>query len=349
MKIDRLLALTIFLLNHGQTSSAELARRFEVSQRTIMRDLDTLCLAGIPVVAERGVAGGYRIMDSFVLERQVATTTDYSYIVAALEGLASAYNGKDLDTVLEKMRALAGSVSDDSCGGYSTYPERSASGFVHSAVVPTVDLSVARENLGVNEALFLLNRAIQLSRRVQFVYTNARDETRSVTAEPVTVIYKWYNWYLAAWDCGRGDYRMFKIVRLCALGIVPEEIKRPHSPRKVLACLETQRAKHEAGRMVEVTLRCSARIEARCREYLNGKIVARHGNGDFDYVFTVPDGEQFWFGVLLSFGADAQVLSPRFLIDRMTSICARILSLYDKIEGDPSATSEQPSASVNLP
>ncbi|KAB1438376.1 helix-turn-helix transcriptional regulator [Candidatus Galacturonibacter soehngenii] len=63
MKIDRLLRITIYLLNHGKTSSAVLADYFEVSQRTIMRDMDALCLAGIPVCSTTGVDGGYEIME----------------------------------------------------------------------------------------------------------------------------------------------------------------------------------------------------------------------------------------------------------------------------------------------
>lgn len=320
MKTGRLLALTVFLLNHGRTSSSELARRFEVSRRTIIRDMDTLCLAGIPVAAERGAGGGYRIMESFVLDRQLATAADYSCIVAALEGLASAYAGKDVDAVLEKMRALAGSVRDG------------------PSAVPMVDLSAAQEDCGVNESLFLLNRAIQLGRRVAFAYTNASDETRRVTAEPVTAIYKWYNWYLAAWDCGRGDYRMFKLVRMRGLTVIPEESRRTHSPRDVLERLEARRAEHEAERTLEVRLRCSARLESRCREYLSGRVTARHGNGDFDYAFTVPDGEQFWYGVLLSFGADARVLSPRSLIDRVAATCAQLLDLYGRPPCGPDVT-----------
>ncbi|HAH62027.1 MAG TPA: YafY family transcriptional regulator, partial [Treponema sp.] len=59
MKIDRLLAVTIYLLNHEKTSASALARQFEVSVRTIQRDIESLCLAGIPVAAEYGADGGY--------------------------------------------------------------------------------------------------------------------------------------------------------------------------------------------------------------------------------------------------------------------------------------------------
>lgn len=91
MKLDRLLGITIYLLNHEKTSASTLAKRFEVSVRTIQRDIEALCMAGIPVAASMGADGGYEILDTFCMERQTAEQTDYQHIVAALQGLLSAY------------------------------------------------------------------------------------------------------------------------------------------------------------------------------------------------------------------------------------------------------------------
>jgi len=87
---------TIYLLNHGRVTAAKLAERFEVSTRTIMRDMDTLCIAGIPVFVHMGPEGGYEIMDSFKLQQHLLGTVDYSFIVSALQTLSSAYEDKDL-------------------------------------------------------------------------------------------------------------------------------------------------------------------------------------------------------------------------------------------------------------
>lgn len=73
MKIDRLMAITIYLLNHGKTSAGKLAEQFEVSPRTIMWDIDTLGQAGIPIQSTCGAEGGYQIMDTYVMEKQVAS------------------------------------------------------------------------------------------------------------------------------------------------------------------------------------------------------------------------------------------------------------------------------------
>ena len=107
MKLDRLLGITIYLLNHEKTSASTLAKRFEVSVRTIQRDIEALCMAGIPVAASMGADGGYEILDTFCMERQTAEQMDYQHIVAALQGLLSAYEEETAEDTLEKMKALA--------------------------------------------------------------------------------------------------------------------------------------------------------------------------------------------------------------------------------------------------
>ena len=97
------MGIVVYLLNYGRTSAQKLAEEFEVSARTIMRDLESLDQAGIPIQSFYGVEGGYQIMDGFVLEKQVATSHEYDWIVTALKGMASAYTSKNLEQTLEKI------------------------------------------------------------------------------------------------------------------------------------------------------------------------------------------------------------------------------------------------------
>ena len=103
MKIERLYAITVYLLNHGRTSANELAKYFEVSVRTIQRDIDSLCLAGIPIISVTGATGGYEISSQFKLDKHLATSNDYSYILTALKGLVSATNDQNAKHTLEKI------------------------------------------------------------------------------------------------------------------------------------------------------------------------------------------------------------------------------------------------------
>lgn len=303
MKIDRLLGITIYLLNHGKTSAGKLAQQFEVSVRTIIRDMDTLSLAGIPVVSAYGAEGGYEIMNTFVMNGQTVSGTEYGYIVSALEGLISAYGDKKIETTLEKMQALRKAQEN----------------------TMLLDLSAAHENRDTNEMLYLLNHALQIRHQISFQYTNSSDESRQVEAEPAGIIYKWYNWYLIAYYPRHQEYCMFKVVRMDELKILEKENEKVHQIGEIQKKLKEQ---EEAGNTIQVVLYCKAKLKSRCREYLNGSITREFENGDFEYTMMVPEGEQFWYGVLLSFGMDAKVLAPKELIRRMVKQCSEVIENY---------------------
>lgn len=301
MKIDRLLGETIYLLNHKRTSASVLAKHFEVSTRTIMRDMDTLSLAGIPVVANFGQDGGYEIMDTFRIQ-QMTGDIDYSVIVAALQAFASAYSQKELDQAILKMKALTNAKSD-----------------------VIMDLSVAHENMNQNELLYMIHQAIQRKQWIQFSYTNGLGQEKELSIEPVYAIYKWYNWYFVGYDEQRDDYRMYKLVRMERLKILEKKHEREFDVEQVMRRMEE---KKDTRKMLHVKLLCHASIKSKCKEYLNGVIIKEYEDGTFEYEFEVPEEEQFWYGVVLSFGNKARVLEPEPLITRMKETLYEIMDLY---------------------
>ena len=155
MKTDRLYAITVYLLNHGKTPAEVLARLFEVSVRTIRRDVDALCRSGIPVVAEPGAGGGYSLSEPFKLNAQAMNDADYTFILTALHGLSTAFDSPAVKQTAEKLRALSGG--------------RAGGGLI-------LDFSVLRET--DSALLTKLQTAIREKRPVRFTYTNAADETR---------------------------------------------------------------------------------------------------------------------------------------------------------------------------
>ena len=102
MKTDRLYALTLYLLNHGKTSASQLAKHFEVSVRTIQRDLDALCQSGIPICAFTGTNGGYKILSDLKMNSQLASEDEYAYIVTAINGLKTVPIIRWLTTFMRK-------------------------------------------------------------------------------------------------------------------------------------------------------------------------------------------------------------------------------------------------------
>ena len=108
MKIDRLLEIVILLLNRGYVTTREMAERFQVSQRTIQRDMVSLALAGIPLYAPADKQGGYAILPEYRVSSQLVQPEDFSWVARALSSLATSYSGYPLERLSEKFNALAG-------------------------------------------------------------------------------------------------------------------------------------------------------------------------------------------------------------------------------------------------
>lgn len=304
MKIDRLYALTVYLLNHGKTPASVLARRFEVSVRTIQRDIDALCRAGIPVSAVTGANGGYELTDTFSMQRHAATKTDYAHIRTALRGLATATNDPEVGATLEKLSALSG-------------PDES--GLI-------LDFSVLRE--GDETLLRTLQSAIRQKRAVSFSYTNAENVTRTHTVEPVAAVYRWYAWYLLAYSRVRDDYRTYKLVRMRDLEITDSAFTREHASADALLRAADQK---DPRPVTTVKVRCEAEAKARAVEYLNGNIIEEFENGDALMTLHVMENEAFWLGMLLSLGGGIEVTEPEYIRKRILAAAETIVKLYRKL------------------
>ena len=301
MKIHRLLSIIVYLLNHGRTSAQKLAEEFEVSSRTIMRDMESLEQAGIPIQSFYGPEGGYQIMDGFVLEKQVSTKQEQKWMMAALKGMLSAYASKSLKQTLAKLKSLNAVESNNIL----------------------VDFSVAREDERINTQLMLLEDAIEKKHMVRFSYTNSRDEVKELQVEPISLQYKWYHWYLIGYYEKYNDYCMFKLVRIYDLYITYLKNTKIHS-------LSDVKQKDALQQIVHIKLYGKAVIKSKCREYLNGKITKEFENGEFEFCFSVPEHETFWYGIVLSFGNKIKIIEPQEIIQRILNTCKEIQMTYEE-------------------
>ena len=303
MKLDRLYALTLYLLNHGKTPAPVLARRFEVSVRTIQRDMDALCRAGIPVVAVAGANGGYALAEAFCMSRQLTGEGDCVNILTALRGLASAAEDPRVDATLEKIAALL--------------PEG------RSDVV--LDLSVLRER--DRDHLNRLRKAIRRGKCVRFDYTNARGERRSHAVEPTAVVYRWYAWYLLGYLPERADYRIYKLARMEALQEMDAQVSRSHpEPAEILAGMDAR----DQRTPMEVIARCTPTARSRALEYLNGEVIAEEADGCVQVRFHAMEDEHFWLGTLLALGGEVEILSPESARSRVLAAAKKLVALYDQ-------------------
>jgi len=110
MKLNRLLGILTVLLQNDLVTAPELARKFEVNRRTIGRDIDALCQAGIPIATRQGIGGGISIAEGFRLNKNVLTADELSGIIAALKGIGSVSEQPGVERVLDKLHANTGAV-----------------------------------------------------------------------------------------------------------------------------------------------------------------------------------------------------------------------------------------------
>lgn len=307
MKIDRLLGITIYLLNHKRVSAHVLAEHFEVSVRTINRDIESLCMAGIPVISTYGADGGYEIHNTFKMERQIAGDLDYSYIITALKGLSTAYESKELTNTIHKMQSLRKDTT--------------------SNVV--LDFSILKEKKHIAKRLSILTKAVDEKYKIILSYTNNDNVQKKLEVEPVTLMYKWYSWYLLSYFPKHNSYGLLKVDRMENIEITNQKNSIEHNVDYAKGQCEKQ---EKTQKCIQVKLVGKKAIKAKCLEYLNGTVESEFENGDFILSFSVPEKEFFWYGALLSFGNQVTVLEPIELREKICTTCKDILKVYECLD-----------------
>lgn len=301
MKTERLYAITVYLLNHGRTSARHLADHFEVSLRTIQRDMDSLGLAGIPITACTGAKGGYEIAEQFRLDHQLATSDDRACILTALRGLVSATGDPKAKGTLEKVSCIA----------------------AHADNGLVLDFSVLRE--AGADLLPRLQSAVLERRVVRFTYTNNDNVTRVHQVEPVAVVYRWYAWYLLAYSTVKNDYRFYKLVRMQDVELTDRPFGREHEPA---AAILEKSDRADSRRYRSVLVKCKRSARARVSEYLSGTVIEETPGGDALMELTVVENEQLWIGTLLSLGNQVEIVSPEDVRKRVLDAAEKIVAMY---------------------
>lgn len=194
MKLDRLLAITMTLLNQTRVSATELAIRFEVSPRTIYRYMESINQAGIPIVSFPGSDGGYEIMSGYRLDKQILSLEDFSSICSALRGARSATNNSDIDDLLERIGALMPDNSD----AIDTYKLD-----LDFTPTPNDKAKIAP-----------LHQAIKEFHLVRFDYLDSKGIETDRTIEPMGLFLKGYVWYMYGYCLTRSDIRVFRLTRI---------------------------------------------------------------------------------------------------------------------------------------
>ena len=274
MKTERLLSIVIYLLNHDVVSAAKLAERFEVSKRTILRDMEQISMAGIPVKSLSGANGGYSIMEGFKLDGRLISAEDQVSIATALKGLLSSYDSNRYNEALEKISSI--------------FPKQQSQHIF-------MDFGASGENSEIQEKLKSLENAIQEKNVVRISYVNAVGGASSRLVEPIALNYRWYAWYLLAYCQTKQDYRIFKLARISELTLTRKMFTKEHGDS---AALLEQAFQGVGRRELNITLLCKAEAKVQICEYLDGWITETLENGSFIMRMNALEDERMWFAML---------------------------------------------------
>lgn len=313
MKTDRLIGILSVLLQQERSTAPELAAKFEVSRRTINRDIEALCKAGIPICTFQGAGGGIGIMEGYRMDRTLLTSKDMQMILAGLRSLDSVSGSSYYGQLMEKLKP-------------------GSSDFISGRDSVLIDLSSwSKESLAPK--ISLIQDAVEERRQITFYYyAPGGNGTRNI--EPYYLIFKWSSWYMWGWCLKRKDFRLFKLNRMeelrkTDLGFEPRKVPMPDlSNERIFPANIRVRALFE----LETKWRLVEEFGPRCFE------VQKDGKLLFQMDYTDEDTLVNW---LLTFGEKVEVLEPESVRARLLETAKRIVWFYEKSRGSEKARNEK--------
>ncbi|PKL26008.1 MAG: hypothetical protein CVV47_02440 [Spirochaetae bacterium HGW-Spirochaetae-3] len=289
MKNERLIALLDRLLNEGRATAADLARRFEVSERTIYRDIDSLCMAGVPIVAEAGAGGGYSIDPGYRVDRSFLTKDEVADLSALLRGMPEALKDGNIERSLGKISSLGTPRDGEGC---------------ENAPPPFMATLSPWGGPGPDPAIVIaLREAIADKRPVSFEYVDGEGRGSERLVEPFSIVIGGAVWYLHGYCRLRSDWRLFKLSRIRSLRRRAERF----DPAERLPAPHPFRSGDEP--LVDVELEAAPRLVQAMDEAFPGCGADYLADGSAIFAFQYPEGA--WLvRFLLSFGPGLVVRKP---------------------------------------
>ena len=305
MAADRLFAMTCLLLQRGQMTAGELARHFEVSERTIYRDIDALSAAGVPVYAQKGRGGGLGLLEDYVLARTYLDTEEREALLTALESLQAV--GQGGDSALVKLRGLFGR---------------------HRESWLEIEFSGWGDTAGLQQRFERVKTAILRRQWVLFTYYSAKGIESERTVWPGKLCFRGQDWYLCGWCAQRADWRYFKLRRMQQLQLDDRGRPAPTGlpPAPGLG------ADHRYGGGPELVLHIAAERGYRVLDEFAPEQVRRLPDGSFEVHVHMPEDE-WLYGYLLSYGGGVWVKEPAHIareLARRAAVVAAELARGDR-------------------
>lgn len=309
MRIDRLVSMILVLLEKERVGAQELAEQFEVSPRTVYRDIDAINMAGIPVRSVSGVGGGFEIMRGYKVDQKVFSTSELSALLLGLSSLSNLVQSDELTHALAKVRSL--------------FPAGRAKEMELKVNQIQIDFSPWMRRGDSQQTFERIKTALQENRLLSFHYTAHHGDKTARTAEPYQLVWKSNHWYLQGYCHKRNDFRLFRLSRMADLQLqeetfVPRELQKPQLD--FAGMLETMQT--------TIKLRIHRSVLDRVLDYCSFEDVSPDGGEHYIVRFPFLENE-YYYDILLSFGNQCECLEPPQIRAEMKRRIQEIAALYE--------------------
>lgn len=283
MQNNRLFEIVYLLMDRRTITSKELAEYFEVSTRTILRDVETLSMAGVPIYTTKGKNGGISILDGYVLNKTTLSEEDQVQIIAALQGL-SVTDQYTADSLLRRLGALFKRTEDHWI---------------------EVDYSRWGNSRIDREKFELLKNAIISKRAISFEYFSPIKKSAKRTVYPLKLIFKSRSWYIQGYCLLRNNYRTFRIGRIKNLELLEETFDQNQFSPPSIDEVDTD----SNIKMVDLKLRFPKEAASTIYDQFEECTTVEEENGNYIVSVELPEGE-WLYNYLLFLGKDMEILEP---------------------------------------
>ncbi|QYE99458.1 helix-turn-helix transcriptional regulator [Paraclostridium sordellii] len=303
MKINRLTEIIILLLNKKIVTAKELADKFQVSTRTIYRDIEELSLSGIPVYMNKGKNGGIYLLEEYSLNKTILSEKDKQSLIIALKTL-EATKYPEIDSITNKISFMLN--------------KEELSNWID------IDFSHWGSDFNEKNKFNKIKSAILNNKIIGFSYVNSCGNRSIRTIEPMKLIYKGQTWYLYGFCKLKEDTRTFRITRIKDL-----DVKEETFIRRNIKDIDTNPSKKMIENIVNLRLKLKKEVLYRMFDDFNQDSLIDNKDGTYEISIAIPENE-WLYGYILSFGNFVEVIEPEHIRNTILNKMKETIKMYEE-------------------
>ena len=297
MRESRLFRIVYYLLQNGKATAPELAQKFEVSIRTIYRDIDSISSAGIPIYATQGKGGGISILNDYTLDKSLFSEQEQEQMLTALQGMVATAE-ENSNELLTKLSGLFQ---------------------INSTNWIEVDFSDWAHRTPQQNTFNIIKEAIFQKRTISFCYFSGKGNKEKRNVRPIRLVFKSKSWYLYSFCLLRNDYRFFKLTRIKELEMLSETFTQDFTPTKIEKQIQVENT-------VAVKLKFDRQAAFRVYDEFTDSIT-EDSQGNLYVQIDLPDNEVL-YSYVMSFSDSVEVIEPQSIREQMKKRLQKMQEKY---------------------